>query len=49
MATVTMAEIQQLIEAAVKAALAGRGKSESGRLDGRHFRRIDQLKTAVGS
>ncbi len=61
MATVTMAEIQQLIEAAVKGAIAGGRKERGASLDERHFRRVDKLdgrnwkefafqyKTAVGS
>ena len=61
MATMSADDIRFLIEAAVKGALAGKDKKGGGRLDERHFRRVDKLdgknwkefafqfKTAAGS
>ena len=58
---VSIGDLQVLIEASVKAALAGQKSAAAGRLDERHFRRMDKLdgknwkefsfqfKTAVGS
>ena len=58
---VSISDLQVLIEASVKAALAGQKSTAAGRLDERHFRRLDKLdgkkwkefsfqfKTAVGS
>ena len=58
---VSISDLQVLIEASVKAASAGQKSAAAGRLDERHFRRMDKLdrknwkefsfqfKTAVGS
>ena len=58
---VSIGDLQVLIEASVKAVLAGQKSATAGRLDERHFRRMDkmdgknwkefsfQFKTAVGS
>ena len=58
---VSISDLQVLIEASVKAALAGQKCAAAGRVDERHFRRMDkfdgknwkefsfQFKTSVGS
>ena len=40
---VSIGDLQVLIEASVKAALAGQKSAAAGRLDERHFRRMDKL------